>query len=43
MKKRIGSQQGVTKTELHVGPYVRLFSKHHKDETSSVDMQFDNI
>lgn len=43
MKKRIGSQQGVTKTELHVGPYVRLFSRHHQDETSSEDMQFDNI
>lgn len=36
-------QQGVTKTELHVGPYVRLFSRHHQDETSSEDMQFDNI
>lgn len=43
MKKWIGSQQGVTKTVLHVGPNVRLFFRHYGDETSSEAMQLDNL
>ena len=42
MKKWLGSQQGVIKTILHVGPNVRLFSRHYQDETSSEAMQLDN-
>jgi len=39
----MGNQQGVTKTALHIGPNVRLFSRHYRDETSREGMQLNNV
>lgn len=43
INKWIGSEQGMTKSVLHIGPNIRLFSRHYQDETSSEGMKLDNM
>lgn len=33
----------MTETVLHIGPNIRLFSRHYQDKTSSEGMKLDNM